>query len=178
MWTFGTNELISLIAALATFSAVIVSLYLALKSKTVKFKVFIKKNAKLIVINTGDTKFTINGFGVKIDDDYYMNTVQRFSKILPVAKEVRYTNNHTSSSKQELSIGQAVLEQGDFVESGITDFDFSLCNSTSKLFLVINCKIHLYKFDYDISEKNEIKKNNFKKYTEEEVKYSGLYTGI
>ena len=46
-WDFGISELINSIAAFLTFLAICVSLYLAQKSKTLKFKVLGKKINKV-----------------------------------------------------------------------------------------------------------------------------------
>lgn len=177
MWTFGTQELISLIAAFATFCAIAVSLWLALKAKTIRFKVHVKnKKLALIIINTGEAKFTVNGFGVKNGKEYIMNPHQRFSKILSNTRQI---STHQSTS-QEIRIGQVVMEQGDFVEVGLESFNYSLLTKKTKFFIVVNCKVYKYKMEL-ISNPNELSKsshNEYKIYTKKDVQYGGLYTGV
>lgn len=177
MWEFGTQELISLIAAIATFSAIGVSLWLALKSKTVKLKVHVKsKILALIILNTGDTKFTINGFGVKNNGKYLMTSGQRYSKLLSI-KQQTFTGQF---SNQDLNIGQVVLDQGDFVEVALEKFDSSILTKNSKIFIVINCKLYLFKIDYNLIdfEQNKYKNHNYKEYTKEDVQFATRYNGI
>lgn len=177
MWIFGTLELISLIAAVATFCAIGVSLWLSLKAKTIKFKVFVKSEINaVIIINTGDSRFIINGFGLKNGKDYYMNLNQQYSKILSVP--IKSFNNSTTT--QLISVGQVLVEQGDFIETGLRSIDQNIISKKTKLFLVVNCKIHTFKLQFKKYKLIINNKNNdeYKKYTKKEAMYFGKYTGI
>lgn len=177
MWTFGTQELISLIAAFATFCAIAVSLWLALKSKTIRFKVYVKnKKLALIILNTGEAKFTVNGFGIKNGKKYIMNPHQRFSRMLTNSRQI---TTHQSTS-QEIRLGQVVMEQGDFVEMGLESFNYSILTKKSKFFIVVNCKVYKYKMNLIIDQNGAVDsgRNEYNTYTKKEVQYSGLYTGV
>lgn len=171
-WTFGTNELISLIAAIATFLAVVVSLFLALKSKTINYKVAVNHSMMgLRITNTGDAKFLINAFGVCANNKYYMNSYERFCKVLPISREV----GQHSRTFQEHSLGYVLLEPGDVVEVGLQHFDSSIFKGKVFLFACIAGKIK--KFQLDVTKISVVNRdmNEYKEYTKQEIENIGFY---
>lgn len=173
MWTFGTSELIDLITAFATFSAVAVSLFLALKSKTLKYKVLVNSEfAGLKIYNTGDAKFLVDAFGVIIDGKYYVNVSERFCKYLYTPKQV---SQHRTSF-QELSLGKVALDQGDVVEVAFENFNFNTNNKKVYLFLLIGNRIKKYRLDTKkIKLKTKVSNDNYSCFTKKEVKNIGFW---
>ena len=151
MWTFGTNELIGLISAISTFSAVVVSLYLANKSQKAKLKGFshVNENGSGITLtNTGEIKFTITSAGIIVDKKYFALEAPIFSKFLTNSVTTPYTTglNKTlySSSSTEQTYFKVVVEPGDNVEIPIV---YNNIKEKSKVvfFIVINYKIYKFK---------------------------------
>lgn len=173
LWTFETNELISLIAAIATFLAVVVSLFLALKSKTINYKVAVNHSMMgLRITNTGDAKFLINAFGVCVNNKYYMNSYERFCKVMPISREV----GQRSRTFQEHSLGYVLLEPGDVVEVGLQHFDSSIFQGKVFLFACIAGKIK--KFQLDVTKISVVVNrdmNEYKEYTKQEIENIGFY---
>jgi len=151
MWTFGTNELIGLISAISTFSAVLVSLYLANKSQKAKLKGFshVNENGSGITLtNTGEIKFTITSAGIIVDKKHFALEAPIFSKFLTNSVTRPYTTalNNTlySSSSTEQTHFKVVVEPGDNVEIPIL---YNNIKEKSKVafFIVINYKIYKFK---------------------------------
>ena len=174
LWTFETNELISLIAAIATFLAVVVSLFLALKSKTINYKVAVNHSMMgLRITNTGDAKFLINAFGVCVNNKYYMNSYERFCKVMPISREV----GQRFSTFQEHSLGYVLLEPGDVVEVG---FCVSVGKSIfqGKVFLFACIAGKIKKFQLDVTKISVVVNhdmNKYKEYTKQEIENIGFY---
>ena len=173
IWQFGLNELIALISAFATFSAVIVSLYLALKAKTIKYKVLINHEmAGLRIANVGDSKFLINAFGIYTNKEYYLDSHERFCKVLCHSKKI----SEHSTTFQEISCGYVILEPGDVVEVALESFDYSLAKSNTYLFICISGKLKKYKlYQERIKTKARPQMEYYSKYKKEEIKNIGFY---
>lgn len=156
-WSFGMSELISSIAAFLTFLAICVSLYLAQKSKTLKFKIIDKKikiNAfiehqyqQINILNNGHTKFTCTCVGYYIDRKFYfVNYIQGMKKLDNTIIE------HCGNSNTHITTEQLILptyvQEGDILQLGLwpADYDFSEIQRNNKvyIFVIINGKI--YKF--------------------------------
>jgi len=96
VWEFGLTELIQTIATAATLLTVGVSLYLATKSKTVKYRLYrkkidikeLKENSfqKVMLLNTGHIKFTVTRIGYYINKKYYSCLLNNFLKKLDEPK--------------------------------------------------------------------------------------------
>ena len=173
IWKFGSSELIALISAIATFLAVIVSLFLALKSKTINYKVHVNHEMMgLRITNTGDAKFLINAFGVCINGKYYMNPYECFCKVLPISRQT----NQTSRTFQEHSMGYVLLEPGDVVEIGLQYFDSSLLKGNVHLCIAVSGKIKKYRLKADrITVKVKPEMNNYRQFEKNDIKNIGFY---
>ncbi|MCL2846064.1 MAG: hypothetical protein FWE38_00055 [Firmicutes bacterium] len=157
-WTFGTLELISLIAAVLTFSAICVSLWLATKSKTLRYrlfqkkinKVFLKENElqRIIILNTGHIKFTLSMVGYKIGKSFYFCKFNRYQKKHehPVVSIRPNGGKHTDIMQD--CILPVFAHEGDCVEMVLfpKDFDFKNTNKNKKVFyfIVINGKTRVF----------------------------------
>lgn len=172
-WTFGTLELVSLLSAIATFLAVLTSLFLALKSKTVKYKVIVNhKMNGLRIINTGDAKFFISNFGVLVGNDYYLNRYERICKFL--SKSIKVLN---STTFYDMSLGKALLEPGDVIEVGLSAFDKKLfeCQRVF-LFIEINSKLKKFRLNTEkVEYHGEVDMKQYKKISKNEIKNIGFY---
>ena len=173
VWQFGSTELIAAISAIATLCAVIVSLFLAFKSRTVKYK--IKVNNKMVglrISNTGDAKIFINAFGIYTNGKYYLNPTERFVKVLPISKKI----SELHSTFYEWSLGQALIEPGDVVEVGLVSFDYSLIKNKTYLFLLVNGKIKKYKIDAQgINAKTRTNMSDYISISKAELSDYGFY---
>ena len=177
IWRFGSTELIALISAITTLAAVVVSLFLALKSKTIRYKVFVNnKVAGLRIINTGDGKFFVSAFGVIIDGAYYLNTYERIYKFLPESKQL----SEHKTTNYEGSLGKVLLEPGDVVEVGLQYFDNKLFQKgKTYLFIMVSNHIKKYKLDVDKYDvKKEIDMSQYCKIEKNRIKEIGFYLGL
>ena len=173
-WGFGTSELISLVSAVATLAAVIVSLYLANKSRTIKPKLKINnKMAGISVYNAGDAKFLISAFGAIIDKTIYIDNQARFCKLLSSARQI----DAHRSTHFEFSFNQVLLEPGDIVEVGLEYFDSNLfVKNKTYLFVVIGNKIKKVKLDTDkVENKNDSERMNYTKIDKKDINNIGFY---
>lgn len=174
LWSFGTSDLIALVSAIATFSAVVVSLYLALKSKTIKPKIYVNnKMAGIRIYNAGDAKFLVEAFGVIVDKKVYIDNQARFCKLLPLAKQI---DAHRSTF-QEFSFNQVLLEPGDVVEVGLEYFDTTLfIDGKTYLFVVIGNKIKKAKLNISkVESKNDSDRMNYREIEKGKLKDIGFY---
>lgn len=173
-WGFGTSELISLVSAVATLAAVIVSLYLANKSRTIKPKLKINnKMAGISIYNAGDAKFLISAFGAIIDKTIYIDNQARFCKLLSSARQI----DAHRSTHFEFSFNQVLLEPGDIVEVGLEYFDSNLfVKNKTYLFVAIGNKIKKVKLDTDkVENKNDSERMNYTKADKKDINNIGFY---
>jgi hypothetical protein len=119
-WVFGSSQLLQALSIIATFSAVLVSLWLANRKRRVKFDVRINKECSgLSIVNKGDTKFLVRGFGIKIGRDYYFQKNSTFFRIR-YAQEDRAQDEpgHKKYEIDEKCYLLCALEPGDFANVG------------------------------------------------------------
>ncbi|MDD3382452.1 MAG: hypothetical protein PHT83_03015 [Bacilli bacterium] len=163
-WEFGIEEMFLGITSLLTFLAIVVSLYLANRSKRANHKIIFKDNGCFQIINTGDIKFTISTVGYYLKSLYYYSESQQFIKSLSRAT---FSPKFQSYSFQEISNSTVVLEPGDLVET-IVNFKNDLnINKRITIFIIINLKIVKKKMrineisdsSSDVDIKNADKKN-------------------
>lgn len=157
-WDFGTNELISSIAALLTFTAICVSLYLSQKSKPLKFKVLYKKFNKkafeknfdhsIDILNNGHTKFTCSCAGYLIGKKFYFYDKVAVSKKLDNAIYEQTPFSGRSKITTDSTCLPTYVQEGDILRIRLwpTKFDFSDITKNKKVyvFLLINGKIYKY----------------------------------
>lgn len=150
-WIFGITELIALISAFLTFTAICVSLYLSQKAKTLKFKIFgfiiskdeMKRDSyqPINILNNGHIKFTCSFIGYRISKDYYYNDLTRAIKKLD--NTIINGNAHTTS---ENLILPTYIPEGDVLELGLFPADYSFekykKNYKVYIFVIINGKIY------------------------------------
>lgn len=174
VWEFGSQELISSIAAFSTLMAVIVSLILARKGKVIKHKVVVnEKFCGLSIYNTGHAKFNITAFGIVDGKTIYYGTRVHYSKLL--AESIQTVYNGTTY--QDVSINAVCVEPGDLIEVGLEGFDFKLLKEKKcKLFIKINNKIHKYKINIsNCDEHKNINQSKYKVISKKELNQSGYY---
>jgi len=160
MWEFGLTELIQSIAALLTFLAIVTSLYLATKSKTLKFKIINEKlnksmliqneYHKIVLLNNGHIQFTVVSVGYYINKKYYFCYHNMAIKKLD---QVRHTETISASgNKSKSSTGQdnlllpTYLKEGECLDLGLMPADFNFLDSKKNkkvyYYILINGKAH------------------------------------
>ncbi len=169
MWTFGTNELIGLLSAVITFLAVCVSLFLALKSKTLKFKIINKRLLKtafmekqfqqIDLLNNGYIKFTCTSIGYYIDKKYYfVDFIQGIKKLdNSIIEKTETGKNHIYD---ENLILPTYVHEGDMLQTAIcpADYNFNEIKRNKKVyvFIVINGKIYKWYIGVKFNEFNTL----------------------
>ena len=151
MWQFGSQELIFSISALFTLLAIITSLYLATKSRTVKHRLYCKKIntselkeknfQKIMLLNTGHIKFTITRIGYFIDGKYYSCLLNSFLKKL---NEPIKENNVRQTAVIDTDIS-LYLQEGESIEFYLYPKSFNFTDSKKNkrvyYFIMINDKV-------------------------------------
>lgn len=160
-WSFGMSELINSIAAFLTFVAICVSLYLAQKSKTLKFKVLGKKINKkafqehqyqqINILNNGHTKFTCTSIGYYINKKYYfVDYIQGLKKLDTTIIEQKAHNKHHITT--ENVILPTYVQEGDILQTGLWPADYNFDdikkNCRVYIFVLINGKVHKFYTGY------------------------------
>ncbi|MBR6778703.1 MAG: hypothetical protein IKM43_00915 [Clostridia bacterium] len=170
-WSFGMNELINSIAALLTFVAICVSLYLAQKSKTLKFKVLGKKINKkafqenqyqqINILNNGHTKFTITSAGYLIKRRYFFTYHVAGLKKLDSTIIEQKTHGGKNHITTETVLLPTYIQEGDLLQISLfpADYDFSEIKSKRAkvyIFIIVNGKKYKYKTKLRFNEFNSI----------------------
>ncbi len=139
----GLQDWITVISMIIAFIGILLSLYLSLRSEPIHTKVKVvyfqgDDQAKIIVINTGNSSFLIHALGIKMGQSYYVVPDITLSKRyrLPV-----YDQNNkvimTNKAKYKM-----VSEPGDLVTIKISGFHLDeLITQESRLFIVTNSKL-------------------------------------
>ena len=155
-WTFGTNELISIISAILTFAAICVSLYLAQKSKTLKFKIIGQKISnnpfssnqfqQVHLLNNGHIKFTCTTIGYYINKQYYFCDFIGGIKKLDVYTKDKVSEHRTKTKTTEDVLLPSYINEGDMIAIALCpfDYDFSKISKNKKvyIFTIINGKVY------------------------------------
>ena len=193
-WDFGISELINSIAAFLTFLAICVSLYLAQKSKTLKFKVLGKKINKVAfqkhqyqqinILNNGHTKFTCTSIGYYINKKfYYVNYIQGLKKLdTTIIEQQAHSKNHIT---MENLILPTYVQEGDILQTGLWPADYNFedikKNCRVYIFILINGKIHKFytgykynRFAEEIKDFNEQSLHN-RENKPHSIKSNGIY---
>lgn len=160
-WDFGVSELINSIAAFLTFLAICTSLYLAQKSKTLKFKVLGKKINKkafqehqyqqINILNNGHTKFTCTSIGYYINKRYYyVNYIQGLKKLdVTIIEQQAHGKHHTTT---ENLILPTYVQEGDILQVGLWPADYNFHgikkNYRVYIFVLINGIVHKFYTGY------------------------------
>lgn len=154
-WEFGMTELISSISALFIFLAICTSLYLAQKSKTLKFKVLGKRINKVVlqkrqsqqieILNTGHIKFTCSCVGYVIGKNYYYTYYVGGLKKLDETRLEKLGCSITRVSTDVLIL-PTYIHEGDLLQVALCPADYNFTNENKNkkvyVFVVINGKIH------------------------------------
>ena len=133
-WDFGISELINSIVAFLTFLAICVSLYLAQKSKTLKFKVIgnkINKKAfqehqyqQINILNNGHIKFTCTSIGYYINKKYYfVDKIRGLKKLDATIIEQTGLSKHYITT--ENIIFPTYVQEGDIMQTGLWPADYN-----------------------------------------------------
>ena len=183
MWEFGLNALIQIIAATLTLLAIITSLYLATKSKTLKYGL-IKEVAKdylldadkpmqkVVMFNTGHTKFTITQIGYVVANKYYFCLLSSYLKKTN-EKAKSDAHNHILKQLTEMDKLPTYLNEGECIELYLYPKSFNFVNSGKNkkvyYFVVINNKVKKFctglrenKF-YEVVSAKKTKADNMQK---------------
>jgi hypothetical protein len=146
-WSFGSTECIQLVAAFATFLAIAVSLWISFRRNIIKISLIAKKKSgDLIISNVGKTRFTITGFGLKVNGEYYMNPYEEFRK------GILQNSVGLNPSGFAITSGIVVLNPGECVT---TTFDKSKKDLIYKfkknfyLFVLVNQKLIFKKYNFN-----------------------------
>ena len=145
--------MISSIAAFLTFLAICVSLYLAQKSKTLKFKIIdkkIKEHAfkesqyqQINILNNGHTKFTCTSVGYIIAKKFFF--VEYTSGIKKLDNSI--IENHTHHTTERIIL-PTYIQEGDILQVGLwpADYEFSEIKKNSRVYyyIIINGKTHRF----------------------------------
>ena len=154
-WEFGISELISALSTLFTFLAICTSLYLAQKSKTLKFKIIGRKINKIVlqsqqsqqieILNTGHIKFTFSCIGYKVGKNYYYTYYTRGLKKLDETR-VEKRGNTTNHISTDILILPTYIHEGDLLQVALFPADYNFDNESKNkkvyAFMIINGKIY------------------------------------
>lgn len=155
-WEFGITELIGTISATLTLLAICTSLYLAQKSKTLKFKMLgnkVKRNAFLTnqcqqieILNIGHIKFTCTCVGYQISNQYYFTDficgLKKYDTPI-IEKNSSGSTNHITNTSLLLP---TYVQEGDLLQIALfpADFNFYKIKKNHKvyIFAMINGKLY------------------------------------
>lgn len=140
------------LGVIATFSAVVASLFLATKSRTIRFRLYRKRIDlkelkdkdfhKIMLLNTGHVKFTITRIGYYIDRKYYCCMLNNFLKKLDIPITDDHNTRHNSEIDMDIS---TYLKEGESIEFYLYPKCFNFIDSKRNrkvfYFIMINDKI-------------------------------------
>ena len=175
-WAFGLQELIHSIVAFLTLAAIITSLYLATKSKTLRYKLYSKRLGKdylqkkgmfkIVILNNGHIQFTITSIGFVIAKKFYYCTYNRYLKKLEEPRIEIKPNGSKTTHNADISILPAYLQEGRCLELLLYPRDYNFVDSKKNkkvyFFVMINNKIKKKYSGMRENEFYEIVKNNAK----------------